>query len=163
MISHHIAVSNEKKLIGKMQIMTFADNTTAALWRSFMPEKKKILHTAGTDLISLQIYPSGFSSCFKPTTPFQKWAAVEVTDFDTIPNDLETFVLPSGLYAVFHYKGAAEAAGPTYQYIHGTWLPNSDYVLDDRPHFEVLGDKYKNGSCDSEEELWIPIRLKNTQ
>jgi len=32
--------------------------------------------------------------------------------------------------------------------------------LDDRPHFEVLGDKYKNADPDSEEEIWIPIRTK---
>jgi AraC family transcriptional regulator len=35
------------------------------------------------------------------------------------------------------------------------------YFLDDRPHFEILGDKYKNGDPDSEEEIWIPIKQKN--
>lgn len=29
------------------------------------------------------------------------------------------------------------------------WLPNSDYLLDDRPHFELLGDKYKNNDPNS--------------
>jgi AraC family transcriptional regulator len=32
--------------------------------------------------------------------------------------------------------------------------------LDNRPHFEILGEKYKQGSPDSEEEIWIPVKEK---
>jgi AraC family transcriptional regulator len=39
-------------------------------------------------------------------------------------------------------------------------LPNSAYELDDREHFELLGEKYKNNDPNSEEEIWIPIRPK---
>ena len=72
---------------------------------------------------------------------------------------LETFVLPEGQYAVFQYKGLS-SDNSIFQYIFGTWLPGSDYVLDDRPHFEVLGDKYKNNDPASEEEIWVPIQPK---
>jgi AraC family transcriptional regulator len=51
-------------------------------------------------------------------------------------------------------------APKTFQYIFGTWLPNSEYVLDNRPHFEILGEKYKNDDPTSEEEIWIPIKAK---
>ncbi|MFM9945765.1 MAG: GyrI-like domain-containing protein, partial [Bacteroidia bacterium] len=44
--------------------------------------------------------------------------------------------------------------------IYGTWIPNSEYNLDNRPHFEILGEKYKNNHPDSEEEIWIPIKPK---
>ena len=47
-----------------------------------------------------------------------------------------------------------------FQYIFTNWLPNSEYELDNRPHFEILGDKYINGSADSEEEIWIPVKYK---
>jgi len=47
-----------------------------------------------------------------------------------------------------------------FQKIYTVWLPASDYVLDNRPHFEVLGDKYKNNDPSSEEEVWIPIKPK---
>ena len=40
------------------------------------------------------------------------------------------------------------------------WLPHSNYNLDDRPHFNVLGDKYKNNDPDSEEDVYIPIKEK---
>ncbi|HLT33108.1 MAG TPA: GyrI-like domain-containing protein, partial [Aquaticitalea sp.] len=46
----------------------------------------------------------------------------------------------------------------TYQYIYGQWIPNSEYELDDRPHFALMGEKYKDP--ESEEEFWIPIRKK---
>jgi AraC family transcriptional regulator len=39
-------------------------------------------------------------------------------------------------------------------------LPASEYVVDNRPHFEILGAQYKNNEPDSEEEIWIPIQLK---
>lgn len=48
-----------------------------------------------------------------------------------------------------------------FQYIFGTWLPASGYYLDNRPHFEILGHKYKNNDPDSEEEIWIPVKPKN--
>src|SRR5690606_22833685 len=97
---------------------------------------------------------------FNPTNEFDRWATVEVADFDNVPIDMETFILPSGLYAVFEYQGLS-TDNSIFQYILGKWLPESEYDLDDRPHFEVLGEKYKNNDPSSEEEIWIPIRFKD--
>jgi AraC family transcriptional regulator len=72
---------------------------------------------------------------------------------------METYTLPGGLYAVFFYKGLNTDTS-IFEYIHRTWLPNSNYLLDNRPHFEILGEKYKNADPNSEEEIWIPIKLK---
>lgn len=45
------------------------------------------------------------------------------------------------------------------EYIYGSWLPNStEYARDNRPHFEILGEKYKNNDPESEEEIWIPVK-----
>ena len=76
-----------------------------------------------------------------------------------LPQGMESFVLEGGLYAVFDYKGSSTDMS-IYQYIFSEWIPNSAYTVDDRPHFEVLGPKYKNNSPDSEEEIWIPVKLK---
>ena len=72
---------------------------------------------------------------------------------------METFIMTGGLSAVFDYKGL-NTDNAIFRYIFETWIPNSDYVLDNRPHFEVLGDKYRNNDPTSEEEIWIPVRLK---
>jgi len=150
---------NEKKLIGKRLTMSLADNKTGDLWRSFMPRRKDITNNLTNDVISMQVYKPTYFATFKPTNEFEKWAAVEVTNFDNVPADMETFTLTGGLYAVFDYKGLS-TDNSIFQFIFGTWLPGSDYDLDDRPHFEILGDKYKNNDPASEEEIWIPILPK---
>ncbi|MCU0438501.1 MAG: GyrI-like domain-containing protein [Raineya sp.] len=149
----------EKKLIGKSLTMNLIENKTGELWADFMPQRHAITNALSKDLISMQIYPVNYFTDFKPANPFEKWAAVEVADFESVPRDMETFVLQSGLYAVFHYQGSS-INNSIYQYIFGVWLPNSEYILDNRPHFEILGEKYKNADPSSEEEIWIPIRQK---
>ena len=149
----------QKKLVGKRLTMSLADNKTGELWKSFMPKRREITNSLTNDLISMQVYKPTHFTKFSPTNEFVKWATVEVVDFDNVPNDLETITLTGGLYAVFCYKGSSDDSS-VFQYIFGTWLPNSDYLLDDRPHFEVLGEKYKNADPNSEEEICIPIRQK---
>jgi AraC family transcriptional regulator len=148
----------EKRLIGKKLTMSFAQNITPQLWQSFMPQRGEITNAAGTDLYSVQNYPENFFEAFNPTVPFEKWAALEVANFDTIPDRMETFTIPSGLYAVFYYQGNPNYGAEVFRYILQEWLPQSGYRLDTRPHFEILGEKYKNGQDDSEEEIWIPIK-----
>ncbi len=155
-----IETITEKKLVGKKLTMSFANYRVVELWQTFMPRRKEIKNNLTGDLISMVIYlPTHFAD-FKPTNEFERWAAVEVADFDSVPNKMETFVLPGGLYSVFVHKGDTKEFTKTFQYILGTWLPASDYILDNRPHFEVLGDKYKNNDPNSEEEIWIPIKPK---
>lgn len=151
---------NEKRLVGMRLTMSIADNKTGELWKHFMHRRNEIKNNLTNDLISLQVYNQTYFSNFNPKNKFEKWAAVEVVDFDTIPDDMEQFILPGGLYAVFDYKGSS-LDNRIFQYIFGTWLPNSDFILDNRPHFEILGDKYKNADPDSEEEIWVPIKNKN--
>ena len=147
----------EKKLIGQKVTMSLANDKTAMLWSKFMPRRKEIQNRIGSDFISMQIYPQSYHTIFNPKREFQKWAAVEVSNFAAVPANMETFTLLGGTYAVFDYKGSS--ADPTiFQYIYDQWLPCSTYELDDRPHFEVLGKKYKNDDPNSEEEIWIPIK-----
>lgn len=154
-----IETINEKKLVGKRLSMNLINNKTAELWKSFMPRRKDITNNITSDLFSLQVYKANHFTNFSPSIEFEKWALVEVADFDEVPNDMETFVLVGGEYAVFDYKGLSTDSS-IFQYIFGSWLPSSIYELDERPHFEVLGEKYKNADPNSEEEIWIPIRLK---
>lgn len=150
----------EKKLIGHVIKMSLANNKTDQLWAQFAPRIKEIKNRASEDKISMQIYPPLFYEQFNPNVEFEKWAIVEVKDFEKIPNGMNSFILKKGIYAVFYYKGLS-SDNSIFQYIFSEWLPNSKYVVDDRPHFEVLGLNYKNNNPNSEEEIWIPIREKN--
>jgi AraC family transcriptional regulator len=155
-----ISKVGEKKLVGKRMKMSLANNQTGALWQSFMAGRKKIKKAIGADLYSVQMYDASYFDDFDPQTEFEKWATVEVADFEAVPGEMETFTLKDGLYAVFMHRGAELTASETFRHIFGTWLPNSEYALDDRPHFEVLGGKYKNLDPNSEEEIYIPIKPK---
>jgi AraC family transcriptional regulator len=157
-----IKTSSPKKLIGKRLRMSLANSKTMELWRSFMPRRKEIKNSVSSELVSMQVYLKPVDpKNFDMTAEIDKWAAIEVNSFETIPEGMESFELPGGLYAVFTYKGATSAAASTFQYFFCTWLPASKYELDHRPQFEILGEKYKNEDPDSEEDIWIPVRLRN--
>ena len=100
-----IEILSEKKLIGKHIDMSFIENKTFQLWSSFMPKRKEIKNSIDSNLYSLEVFPNGHFDNFDPNNSFQKWAAVEVSDFETIPSEMETLIIPTGLYAVFVHKG----------------------------------------------------------
>lgn len=155
-----IETIQEKKLIGKKLNMSYANYRIDELWGSFMPRRKEITNITSNDLISLVVYKPNYFDDFNPTNEFERWAAVEVDDFANIPVEMETFGLSSGLYAVIHYIGSTDGIASFYQNIFTVWLPNSEYELDDRPHFEILREKYKNNDPLSEEDIWIPIKRR---
>jgi len=151
----------EKLLIGKHLTMNLTGDRTPELWRSFMPQRKSITNAVSSDLYSMQVYGEAHDfKNFNPAATFEKWAAVEVPDFKNVPDGMETFVLKGGLYTVFQHRGGPATGFKTFSYIFGEWLPASDYDLDARPHFELLGEKYNGSEPDSEEEIWIPVKSK---
>jgi len=42
-------------------------------------------------------------------------------------------------------------------------IRESEFMLDDRPHFALMGDRYKNDDPESEEEIWIPVKKRNVE
>lgn len=151
----------EKKLIVGMKIeMSLSENKTKRLWKNFTPKINLIQNRIDSDLISMATYPSSYFQNFTPSRHFTKWAGVEVVGRTTLPDGLEEMEIPAGLYGCFLYKGLPSAAGPFYQSIFQDWLPKSGYQLDSRPHFEVMGEKYKNDDPNSEELVYIPMALR---
>lgn len=152
---------DNKKLAGLNIRMSYDENSTVDLWSNFMRRKKEISNPVSDELISLQLFDPGYDfSQVNPQATFEKWACMEVADFNHIPKGMSPLILPAGLYAVFtHYGGPARAMF-SFNYIFGTWLPASGYQLENRPHFEVMGAKHKYNAPDSEEEIWIPVRLR---
>lgn len=159
MIQARFEQLSQKKLIGNHISMSLVNNKTGQLWGQFAPRIQEITNRISEDKISMQVYPPLYYQQFSPSTEFKKWAAVEVANFDSIPEGMQSFLLESGLYAVFDYKGSSSDQS-IFQYIFTQWIPSSNYHIDNRPHFEVLGTKYKNNNPNSEEEIWIPIKAK---
>ncbi|WP_238395674.1 GyrI-like domain-containing protein [Pontibacter pudoricolor] len=146
-----------------MRISTsLSEDDTVAMWQRFMPRRKEVSKRVDELLYSVQVFKGGLDvEEFTPKTVFEKWATMEVSAFETIPEGMHSFTLPAGLYAVFVYKGPSSAFFEAAQYIYGSWLPNSVYELDKRPHFDVMGNKYLGpNNPESEEEIWVPVQLK---
>lgn len=153
-----IKTLTEKKLVGQFIEMSFIENKTFQLWSGFMPKKKEIKNVINANLYSLEVYPHHYFDNFDPKIEFQKWATVEVSDYNDVPSEMKTLIVPNGVYAVFLHLGPATEAHKTYNYIFAEWLPNSEYVVDERPHFAVMNERYKKDDPTSEEEIWIPIK-----
>jgi AraC family transcriptional regulator len=148
---------NEMKLAGLMMPMSLLANRTQMLWRQFMQRRRELGSVVSEKLISLQQYEPEYFTDFNPGRMFKKWALQEVANLELLPEGMQSFVLEAGLYAVFQYKGMPGNA-EVFRYIFLEWLPASAYILDQRPHFEVMGAGYRNDDPHSEEEIWIPIR-----
>ncbi|MEN9447138.1 MAG: hypothetical protein RJA25_428 [Bacteroidota bacterium] len=152
-----IVAFSEKKTIGNKLEMTFLENKTFQLWNTFMPRHREIKNRVGVHRISLQNYADNFQ--LDPTIPFVKRALLEVSDYEYIPEGMESYTITEGLFAVFKYDGPSKNAIEVFQYIYNVWLPNSDYELDNREHFEIIGENYTlEGNAD--EEIYIPIKFK---
>ncbi len=154
-----IKTLKEKKLVGMKQRMSLTNNSTGKLWSEFAPRIHEIKNKVSNEKISMQVFDPSYYLSFNPNNEFVKWATLEVKEVENIPNKMESFILSGGLYAVFDYKGSS-SDNSIFQYIYMNWIPNSEYQLDNRPHFEVLGEKYRNNDPISEEEIWIPIKTK---
>jgi len=153
-----IRILQQKMLIGKRLQMSLSDNKTGNLWTDFMQNRSQIRNIVGTDKYSIQNYGPDYFSHFNADKTFEKWAAVEVHSVESIPDGFEKFTLLSGKYAVFNYKGSNENAATAFRHIFEDWFPKSGFLPDNRPHFEILGNRYKNADPSSEEEIWIPVK-----
>lgn len=155
-----IVTVSKKKLIGTIISMSLSENKTFDLFSNFMPRRKEIINKISNDVFDMRVYSPNYFDDFSPVSTFTKWALMEVSDFENVPVGMKPFILERGLYAVFHYKGLGTDSN-IFRYIFESWLPNSNYILDHRPHFEVMGEKYKNNDPNSEEDIYIPLKLKS--
>ncbi|MGB5941972.1 MAG: GyrI-like domain-containing protein [Leeuwenhoekiella sp.] len=157
---HKIVTLSPIKLVGLRIKLSLSFDGTAKLWQDFLARLEEISNRIPKAFYSVQVYPENLKmSEFTEHTEFIRWAAVEVNEFGAIPEGMQTKTLTGGKYAVFLHKGPVKTFVQTSNHALGTWLPNSEYTLDDRAHFEILGDKYYGPEHpESEEEMYIPIR-----
>ncbi len=148
------------KLVGMNKKISLSNNKTAEIWQKFMPKKDEIKNRKNSKFISMSIHGSNTSDLFNSNTIFEKWAAVEVLNFSSVPEGMKTHTLQGGDYVVFIHNGPASEAPKTWKYIFGVWFPSSEYELDKREHFEILPEGYSPVDPNAKEEVWIPIIKK---
>lgn len=152
-----------KLVVGLHRRMSIAKPETHLLWQSFMPRKKEIINGKHSFLFSLDVYDElNYFSQFNPQNEFEKWAAIEVENVDVIPTGMQKLIISEGMYAVFVFKGLTSDAYAFYNQIFSEWLPASEFELELRPHFALMGEKYKKEDPASKEEIYIPIKVRDT-
>jgi AraC family transcriptional regulator len=153
-----IEVIDGMTVVGIHRMMSFAEPSIRELWRAFRPRVEDVGRRASADFISLRIFDEPVGAAPSPGSRFQQWAAVEVSAPGEVPDGMDTHTLEGGPYAVFTYRGRADAFGGAARYIYQEWFPTSAYALADREHFEVLPPSYRPDDPEASETIWIPIR-----
>lgn len=155
-----IKVELEKIIVGQRVQMSLVENKTQELWKAFGPRRKEIANPSCLGSYSIQVYDeSFFQKEFSPATLFFKWAGVAVQNTLVVPDGMQVLIIPAGKWAVFQYQGITSKFYKMAQYIYQDWLPNSEYQLDHRPHFEYMPPDYLGPMHpDATEEVWIPIK-----
>lgn len=87
-VKSRIETINKKLLVGKRLTMSFVNYNIAELWKSFMQGRNAINNNLSNDLVSLAVYTPTHFVNFNPTNKFEKWATIEVSDFDHVPGEM---------------------------------------------------------------------------
>lgn len=144
-------------LIGMDHKCSFVKYDVYNLWKNFMPRKSEIQNQLNANIFSIAFYPENFFGSFNPNVEFVKVAAIQCSEIVEIPTGMKTFEIPEGMYFKFRYKGKADQYPTLFERILKEVLPQNNLVLDNRPHFEILGPEYKNNDPNSEEDIHIPV------
>lgn len=154
----NIEVADGMALVGIHCPMSFTEPKMRELWQEFRPRVENVKGRASDSFISMRIYNEPVGAVPTPGSWFEQWAAVEVDATAEVPDGMDFHRLAGGRYAVFTYRGRADAFGGAARYIYGEWLPRSEYELADREFFEVLGPSYRPDDPEASETIWIPIQ-----
>ena len=160
-MEHRIEVIEDRYVVGvktKTSVLTINEKTRE-LAKSFMPRRHEITSRIGKHVFSIQDYGKDYSPT-NPNSEFDKWVAIEVKELIDLPIGMESFVIKSGIYVVFSFKGSVSEFPKQRAFIFQEWLPNSDYQLDEKAHFEILSEDYSKDLQNIEEDIWIPVKKK---
>ncbi|MBD3362826.1 helix-turn-helix domain-containing protein [Candidatus Dojkabacteria bacterium] len=160
-----IITKDEFKIVGIKCKTTLKDNeenkTIPKMWQEFIPRMKEIENRTdhyvsyGVCLNNEEIDVEDFES----DTEYEYMCAVEVENFDDIPEDMLTRTIPKQKYAVFTHRGSLSNLSKTYDYIYGTWASKSEYQLAGGDDFELYDDRFTpQFPQKSEMDIYVPIK-----
>ena len=153
--SYRTITIEEASLCGYTTETSLLQDQTAMLFRQLMIWRKDSQEYREQPVYDIKIYPQDYFSAFNPSRSFKKWAAVQqITDIT--PAGQRQFTLTGGAYLCFTSDDRVSAQ--FFQELYSSWLPQSQYELDDRPHFDkIWPDPAQRGSV-LKEEIYIPVK-----
>ncbi|MFD3156286.1 GyrI-like domain-containing protein [Haloimpatiens sp. FM7330] len=140
------------KIVGLKYYGKNENNETQDLWKNFLNRCCEIKN---------KIDDSNYYGICKLSCESNKIsyiASVKVSTSTDIPEEMVCKILPSTKYAIFTHKGSLKSLGHTYEYIYGTWLPNSSYEHSNLPDIEVFSKICSEDDIDNVIYIHIPIK-----
>lgn len=154
MFEHRIERFESLYLLGVSLEMNLLQDRTVELFKDFMPRRKDISSIDNLHVYLAKLYPQEYFKAFSPANTFRKFAGLKVEEVQNSPG-FEQIYVSGGLYAIFKNTGGPNDSR-IFQYIFNEWLPGSEYILDTRPHLDILPVGYWS-SEDKTEDICIPV------
>jgi AraC family transcriptional regulator len=95
---------------------------------------------------------------FKADDTFDYLTGVEVSNAITLPTGFSRVEVPEQRYAVFTHDGHVSQIPAAFQYIWGTWLPQSGVAPAPGPVVERYGEGFDPKTGYGDTEFWIPVQ-----
>ena len=149
------------KTVGLRGQTTLCNNVLPQLWQQFnamadtIPNRK----TNGRGFGICEACNGNTLYDMNENVLFTEVVAVEVNEYDRLPELFVPKTLKGGRYAIFTHKGSLALLQKTFDYIWGTWFLNTKETLDCREDFELYDERFLGyDHPDSQIDLCIPIR-----
>ncbi|WP_010503209.1 AraC family transcriptional regulator [Paenibacillus elgii] len=158
-----VQIDKEIHVIGLKRSTSLHNNQIPELWKELLNRRRE-LEQAGVNVKGIAYgicMAAELTNGFQWTeyTTFVEMAGFEVDHTGVVPPSMSAHVIQPGRYAVFKHRGAVNLLRNSYDYIWGTWLPNSSFEIDFRDDFEQYGqDFYGPDRDESVIRIHIPIK-----
>ena len=144
------------KVVGMAHNFVDRDLSLKEVWSGFKPEMDGVPNRVGK--LGFGIYEAYYEA--GEEVGFTYWCAVEVNNFDEVPEGFQAREIPEQQYAVFLHRGPLPNLHKTLKYIWGSWLPKSKYEYVSSPELEIYPANYVATEKDAELQLYIPVSLQ---
>lgn len=148
-MEHRIVERPAFKVVGLKEHHQPGSDDIPKLWDQFVPRMDEVKHLAEP-----RIYYGIMGNYNHETGFFDYMAARPVTSTEDIPQDMESWSIPAGKYAVF--TTCLKTLHEDNRTIYNTWLPASGHGHADAPDFELYDERFQDGKEDPF-EIYVAI------
>lgn len=146
----HVKTKPAFTVVGTEYFGKNQNNEIKAMWQTTSPRLGEIKHAKVPPHIAY-----GVCGEMEEDGRFRYLAAVEVSKAEDVPEGMTSWEVPEQTYAVFGCT--LPEIHQTYEYAHGTWIPENGYKRASGPDFEYYDEHFDPSDPASLLYIYIPI------
>jgi len=158
-MQHKIIDKDEFKAIGLPVVVSLKDkgykDKIKKIWMDFIPRVEEIKNRKGTEFYGLCNVANGIPG---DECSFETTAGVEVPDDSEIPEGMKFQIVPASKYFVVTHKGNVSKVGETWHAVTEELKKLGIKEDTEKISFELYDDRFKEGSDDSQCDLYSAIK-----